>query len=153
MKSMGIYKIVHIESDKIYIGSSVNIQTRWIGHCRDLKKGRHHSIHLQRAWNKYGASSFKMEMIEPVENRLQLLPRDQYWINLLQPFGENGFNVNIKVDRPPASNSHSPESNLKKGAGWKGKKRGPMSEEQKAKVSAAKKGKKLDIDPVKKAEA
>src|SRR3989304_4840103 len=76
MKSMGIYKIVHIESDKIYIGSSVNIQTRWIGHCRDLKKRRHHSIYLKKAWNKYAASSFKMEMIELVENRLQLLSRE-----------------------------------------------------------------------------
>lgn len=48
---IGIYKI--IINNKVYIGSSFNIQRRLIQHKSDLKNNRHDNQHLQNAYNKH----------------------------------------------------------------------------------------------------
>jgi group I intron endonuclease len=60
----GVYRILHIASQKVYIGSSANIRARWATHRSSLAKGKHHSKHLQRAWDKYGAEAFEWSVIE-----------------------------------------------------------------------------------------
>lgn len=59
----GVYKIVNKVNDKYYIGSTVNIRLRWNGHKSQLNRGVHHSIKLQRAWGKYGESSFEFIVV------------------------------------------------------------------------------------------
>lgn len=54
----GVYEIVNKVNGKRYVGSSVNIEQRWASHRSQLINGKHHSPHLQRAWNKYGIDSF-----------------------------------------------------------------------------------------------
>ena len=54
MKEACIYKIENKIAGKLYIGSSLSLKNRWERHRRDLNSGIHHSIHLQRAWDKYG---------------------------------------------------------------------------------------------------
>lgn len=54
----GIYKITCTANGKSYIGSSVNIKQRFSEHVIALNKNSHHSIKLQRAWNKYGENAF-----------------------------------------------------------------------------------------------
>lgn len=54
----GIYAIQHVESGKRYIGSAVNFTERWGSHRHHLRRGTHHSRHLQSAWNKYGEAAF-----------------------------------------------------------------------------------------------
>ena len=76
----GIYKIVNIVNNKLYIGSSKNINDRWIKHKRQLRSNTHHNIHLQRSWNKYGSDNFKFEIVENVDESL-LMSREEYWIN------------------------------------------------------------------------
>ena len=54
MKS-GIYKIQSkCKPDRIYIGSAINIEGRKRAHFSRLKHGYHHSIKLQRHYDKYG---------------------------------------------------------------------------------------------------
>lgn len=61
----GIYQIVSISNSKLYIGSAENIENcRWYDHEWMLKRGKHHCIHLQRAYNKYGAAAFKFQIKE-----------------------------------------------------------------------------------------
>ena len=48
---IGIYKI--IINNKVYIGSSFNIQRRLIQHKSNLKNNKHDNQHLQNAYNKY----------------------------------------------------------------------------------------------------
>ena len=50
-----------------------------------------------------------------------------------------------KLRQANLGKTYSAETNLAKGKGWKGKKRGPMPAAQRAKVSANKKGKKLHM--------
>lgn len=59
----GVYEIVNTVNGKRYVGSSVNIEQRWSAHKSNLRRGRHHSIHLQRAWDKYGEHSFTFSVI------------------------------------------------------------------------------------------
>jgi group I intron endonuclease len=82
---IGIYCIKNTKNCHIYVGSSVNLKRRWHDHKRNLKKNRHHSSHLQRAWNKYGAINFKFEILEEVDDINKLLEREQYFINSLNP--------------------------------------------------------------------
>jgi group I intron endonuclease len=62
----GVYEIRHVESGKVYIGSSVNVRARWRQHRSDLRMGRHHSRRLQRSWNEHGASAFAFRVREEV---------------------------------------------------------------------------------------
>ena len=78
----GIYKI-ESKDGKIYIGSAVNIKNRWSSHKSKLTKNKHHSKHLQRAWNKYGADYFTFSILEVVEDKSKLIYYEQVWINIM----------------------------------------------------------------------
>ena len=53
-----VYMIKNTVNGKVYIGSSVRPCGRFYSHVNRLKKGYHHSIRLQRSFNKYGAEAF-----------------------------------------------------------------------------------------------
>lgn len=59
----GVYEIVNLVNGKRYVGSSVHMPARWTAHQRLLRRGGHHSLKLQRAWNKYGAGAFQFNPI------------------------------------------------------------------------------------------
>ena len=48
----GVYKILNITTDQIYVGSCVNFQKRIYGHLHALRKKKHHSYKLQKDFNK-----------------------------------------------------------------------------------------------------
>lgn len=79
MKS-GIYRIKSKTSNHFYIGSSFNMKERWNRHRRDLRAGKHHSIILQRAWDKYNEEDFVFEIIEYCEID-KLLEREQFFLD------------------------------------------------------------------------
>lgn len=80
----GIYCIEHIASGKRYVGSAVDFSQRWYIHKSHLRRNVHHSVYLQRAWNKYGedAFEFKKLLICSAENRLMY---EQRYIDGLNP--------------------------------------------------------------------
>ena len=55
----GIYKISNKTTGRMYIGSAVNLSTRFRDHLNSLKVKKHYNQHLQRTWNKYGESDFQ----------------------------------------------------------------------------------------------
>lgn len=60
----GVYQIRNKVNGKVYIGSTSScFKERWRNHRCQLGKKRHHSIHLQRAWDKYGESNFEFEIL------------------------------------------------------------------------------------------
>ena len=63
MLPSGIYIITNTIDKKCYIGSSVNINRRWINHKSALNNNKHKNQHLQRAWNKYGSEVFKYSVL------------------------------------------------------------------------------------------
>ena len=74
----GIYKLTI--NNKFYIGSAKNIGIRLSKHLLDLERNLHHSIYLQRAWNKY--QNIDIEIVEICDN---IIEREQYYIDTLQP--------------------------------------------------------------------
>lgn len=78
----GIYAIKCKKNNKMYVGSSVNIASRFRKHKADLLKNKHHSLYLQRAWNKYGKESFIFETIEEVPKD-ELLDVEQMYLDCL----------------------------------------------------------------------
>ncbi len=85
----GIYKITNIVNNKIYIGSATNINSRWSSHRRYLKLGKHHNIHLQRSYIKYGLENFTFEIIEECLVEL-LIEKEQFYLDHLNP----EYNIN-----------------------------------------------------------
>jgi group I intron endonuclease len=96
LRIAGIYKIVCKITKKVYVGSAKNLQRRWLTHIRQLNNKIHHSIYLQRAWNKYGEANFVFEILEVVENptKKKLEAREQIWMDKLQCYDfKYGFNT------------------------------------------------------------
>jgi len=67
-----------------YIGSAVDLSTRRSQHFYSLRKGNHHSLHLQAAYNKYGEENFVFTVLYECaeEDRLRC---EQEEIDLLKP--------------------------------------------------------------------
>lgn len=78
---IGIYEILNKDTKKSYIGSSKQIEKRWEQHLQALEKGEHHSILLQRAWNKYGKECFEFIVKEECKEE-ELLIREQKYLDL-----------------------------------------------------------------------
>lgn len=101
--SCGIYKIINTETNKIYVGSSKNIEQRVRNHFSNLKRKKHHSVKLQRAYDKYGLSNFSHEVIEICEIE-DLFVREQHWIDSLDSY-HSGYNASESSVYP--TNKHS----------------------------------------------
>jgi len=87
---IGIYRIKNLKNKKCYYGSSKNIEKRWRTHSNNLKNGKHHNIHLQRSWDKYGEDNFVFELVEEC-NETILLELEQKYLDL-----NPEFNIGIK---------------------------------------------------------
>jgi group I intron endonuclease len=110
----GVYCIRHIENGRLYIGSTTqSFQTRWSVHKCNLEANKHHSVHLQRAWTKYGSKSFVFEVLEECDPALCLV-REQYFLDTLlfassldSRFHILGYNIMRKACGCPGINSGS----------------------------------------------
>lgn len=105
----GIYQITCTANGKIYIGSAANLIARWRVHQSELNNSKHGNTHLQRAWDKYGASTFTFTVIELVDKEC-LLEREQYWLDSTQAYQRAiGFNI-CSVAGSALGVTHTPET-------------------------------------------
>lgn len=96
----GVYTITCLANNKVYVGSTTRLfSQRWGDHKVMLNHNKHTNIHLQRAWNKYGAKAFVFEVLDVYDKEF-LLSAEQFWMNTLDTYA-NGFNRN-----PTARNSY-----------------------------------------------
>lgn len=91
-----IYIICNLITNDLYVGSSVNYEYRIYCHKRDLKRKEHHSPILQNSYNKYGDTNFLFDILESVQDKGNLISREQYWMDVLQP----RFNCAKKAGSP-----------------------------------------------------
>lgn len=88
----GVYRIQSkVHKDRLYIGSSVNIKDRWRQHRMYLRNNDHHSLKLQRHYNKYGLDDLCFSIIEEFQFTTKefLLSREQFYLDSLHPFYNN----------------------------------------------------------------
>lgn len=82
----GIYAIKNTLNNKMYIGSTACFKTRWRRHRQCLRGGYHHSVHLQRSYDKLGESRFVFIILEECENiRDTLILLEQKYMDELHP--------------------------------------------------------------------
>lgn len=132
----GIYAIHHIDSGKVYVGSAVSFKRRRAEHLKRLRNKYHENGKLQRAWDKYGEGSFVFSVLEYVENKIDLIIREQHWIEKLNAASRDNYNIS-----PTAGSSlgvkHTAEARANMAAAWK-----PMTPEAREKARASNTGKK-----------
>jgi group I intron endonuclease len=129
----GVYLIENTRSGKAYVGSTAtSFSRRWATHRELLRRGRHHSVHLQRAWAKEGGAAFHFSVLEECEPAF-CLSAEQYWINVLAP----AYNISLVAGAPMAGRKHKLESKRLIGDSSRGK---PLSEAIKRNMSLAQRG-------------
>lgn len=112
---VGIYRI-DMADGRSYVGSSVDIASRWKDHYRKLLSGKHHSPKFQAVWNKYGSTAFFWSTIERCTADV-LIEREQWWIDN----SDHSLNIALKASGGgPTGWHHTPESKAKISAANKG---------------------------------
>ena len=93
-KKQGVYAIRNTLNGKVYIGSTITpFYKRWQCHKKRLRRGVHHSKHLQSSWDKYGEDNFQFEIIE-VTSPEKCREREGFYIALYKSLNpEYGYNV------------------------------------------------------------
>lgn len=107
-RTSGVYRIINTANGKIYIGSSIDLSTRWRKHRYDLRSNKHPNRKLQNSWNKHSESMFRFEIIELILPMF-LLEREQYWLDKLHP----EYNIAISAKAPNLGLKASPETRAK----------------------------------------
>lgn len=144
-KSSGVYILTHINTGKIYIGSSQCIGERWYKHFEYPETNT--CTKLRNAIKKHGKDAFTASILETtLPERTTLLEREQHYLDALQPFDERGYNIR-KIAGSNLGVKHSDETKQR----WSEAKRGdknPMwgrrgRSDRKMAADAARRGRKF----------
>lgn len=140
---MAVYTITNLDNGKFYVGSSINVRTRFWTHRRELRNGIHHCEPLQRAWDKYGEDRFKFEVIEEFTSPQDMHDAENRW--LAEHYGQpHCYNTGTRAGAAFFGRTHSDSAKAAVSAAHKGKKMRlgqKNSPEHRQKISAAMKGK------------
>lgn len=135
--NIGVYRWINTTNGMSYIGSSKNLRKRKAEHIRKLVANRHENPKFQNAWNKYGETSFKFELLA-LCNESDLLWHEQLALNAFDAV-KQGYNIAIKAGAPMRGRKTSVATKLKISKAFKGR---VLSSEHRRKISEAGRGKK-----------
>jgi len=114
LNQAGVYALICMETNKVYIGSSIKLGARLLDYMQPAYLGSRPNSPLIRAIIKYGYINFCFTVLETCKP-YEVLEREQYWLDLISP----EYNL-------------SPTAGSTLGVA--------LSEETKAKIGAARKG-------------
>jgi len=149
----GVYKITNTVNNKIYIGSSSNLNYRKHTHFTALEKNIHHNSHLQSAYNKYGKKSFIFEILESIKtyNKKLLYILEKHWFDkMVKMYGYKNLYNQRKIMETNLGLKHTAKARLKMRQRWIGRKCKPQTEEHIKNKSLAQKGLKRSLKSRKK---
>ena len=142
MKKSGIYKIENLRNGKAYIGSSIDIQSRWRAHKSLLRRNIHPNQHLQRAFNLEGEDSFCFEILEIVNSSSLLLEKERFYTEKYNALDSSkGYNT-LTPERVKGTFHHSEITKKKISNSSKGIPR-PLSESHRRAITEANRKKRL----------
>lgn len=73
-----------------HVKSSKGFWSRWRIHLSKLNLNKHHSIALQRAYNKYGINNIQFKILE-ICTQNNIIEKEQFWIDKLKGYTK-GYN-------------------------------------------------------------
>tara|TARA_B110000503_G_scaffold94145_1_gene141910 strand:- start:5115 stop:5864 length:750 start_codon:yes stop_codon:yes gene_type:complete len=114
-KNPGIYIIKNNIDQKVYVGASKDTHVRLGMHKTQLRANRHHNIHLQNAYNKYGEDKFTFDILEECDEQY-IYSQENYWCNLLNSHNKL-FGYNIDPTAPEGKCTVSDETKIRMCAG------------------------------------
>lgn len=97
---MGVFLIRNNLSDKVFLGSGLDLSGVINRHKFQLSRGIHPNKSLQADWLKLGSDNFAFEIVDELtpredvelDHRKELTFLEDLWLERLQPFGERGYN-------------------------------------------------------------
>ncbi len=131
-----IYRIGRADHD-CYVGSTTGKTNRAYYHTWHLRRNSHHSLHLQAAWNKYGSSAFRYQVLE-ISDETHLRNRERWWMTALAVPASTlpRYNCSEETNQPP---HWTPTAATR--IRWSQQRKGRRhSAEAKAKIAAAGRG-------------
>ena len=98
---MGVFQIRNIINGKLYVGSSLNLNSIWNRNRVELNFGNHRNVVLQSEWKEYREENFTYEILGEIEQRdgdkinysSEIKTLEEMFIEELKPFDENGYNA------------------------------------------------------------
>lgn len=135
-KRSGIYQIKNLVNGKLYIGQSIDLHKRKLGHFALLKNDKHANCHLQSSYNKYGKQNFIFEILLYCEH-FQLTDHEQFFVDQYKKQGLL-YNTRLKCVDSNRGFIFSDEARKNMSVAHKGK---HPSEETKKNMSKAHSGK------------
>ncbi len=100
LQPMGVFQIRNLVCEKVFVGSTLNLDGIFNRSKFQLKAGVHPSKMLQADWNEFGAENFAFEILEevfPRENpdydyKSDVECLEDLWLEKLEPYGDKGYN-------------------------------------------------------------
>ncbi len=95
---MGVFQVRNLKSEKVFVGSTMNLKGIFNRYESQLKAGNHPNKSLQADWNEFGAESFAFEILEELSPRANLDSKaelnflEDLWLEKLQPYETRGYN-------------------------------------------------------------
>jgi len=74
-----------VKPERIYVGSSIHIYSRWSKHKGDLRRNKHDNGRLQNHVNKYGVDDLEFSIITGCSEDV-IIAYEQFYIDALDPW-------------------------------------------------------------------
>jgi hypothetical protein len=100
VRPMGVFLIRNNLSDKVFLGSGLDLRGVINRHKFQRSRGIHPNKSLQADWLKLGSDNFAFEIVDELtpredvdlDHRKELTFLEDLWLERLQPFDERGYN-------------------------------------------------------------
>jgi len=109
----GIYAISNTINNKIYIGSTNDLERRWCEHQHALRQNKHGNCHLQSSWDKHGEKAFEFIVLECLDDLDELVKAEQFWMDFYREGGKELYNFGMAADNPMRGRTHTEEAKRK----------------------------------------
>ena len=98
---VGVFQIKNTENQKIFVGSSTDLDAIWNRIRTELRFGNHLNTELQNDWKKFAEENFVYEILSEIKQdeestrnyRKEARQLEEMFIEELQPFGDKGYNI------------------------------------------------------------
>ena len=95
----GVFQLRNKRNNKVFIGSSMDLDRAWNSLRVQLQTGNHFNEQLQRDWQEQGESDFAYEIVEvmkenndpAVDVKQEVKTLEKLVMMELEPYGEKGY--------------------------------------------------------------